>query len=155
MSTARIVQLARSDGGVPKLAITEAHVGKLGLEGDRQIHTKIHGGPDRALCLFSLEVIEALRAEGHPISPGSTGENVTIAGLDWAALTSGTCLALGDDVVVELTREAEPCKQIGDSFVGHKFKRLEVPGQMRWYCRVLTSGLLRVEMPVVVIDRAD
>jgi MOSC domain-containing protein YiiM len=152
MSAGRIVQLARSDGGVPKLAITEAHAGKLGLEGDRQIHTKHHGGPDRALCLFSLEVIEALQAEGHPICPGSTGENVTIAGLDWAALTAGTRIALGDEVIVELTKEADPCKQIAASFAGRKFHRLEVPGQMRWYCRVLKPGLLRVDMPVALTE---
>ena len=153
MATGRIVQLARSDGGVPKLAITEAHAGTLGLEGDRQVHTKIHGGPERALCLFSLDVIQALQAEGHPTSPGSTGENVTIAGLDWASLGTGTRLALGDEVVVELTREAEPCRQIAGSFLGRKFKRLEAPGQMRWYCRVLKPGILRVDMPVSVTAR--
>jgi MOSC domain-containing protein YiiM len=145
---ARVVQLARSDGGAPKLAITEAHAGKLGLEGDRQKHTKFHGGPDRALCLFSLEVIDALRAEGHPISPGSTGENVTIEGLDWASLRAGTRIELGDDVLVELTAEADPCKQIAASFVGRRFGRLAAPGQMRWYCRVIRPGLLRVGMPV-------
>ena len=146
----RIVQLARSDGGAPKLAITEAHAGQLGLEGDRQKHTKFHGGPDRALCLFSLEVIETLRAEGHPISPGSTGENVTIEGLDWSQLRSGTRIELGDEVLVELTREADPCKQIAASFIGRRFSRLNAPGQMRWYCRVIRPGLLRVGMTVRV-----
>lgn len=150
MMTGRIVQLARSDGGVPKLAISEAHAGALGLEGDRQIHTKHHGGPEKALCLFSREVIDVLRAEGHPITPGSTGENVTIEGLDWAALHTGTRIALGDEVVVELTKEATPCKQIADSFAGRKFDRLGVPGQMRWYCRVLVPGLLRVGTSVRV-----
>ena len=52
-----------------------------GLEGDRHRNRKLHGGPDRALCLFSLERIEALQAEGHPIEPGTLGENLTLA--DW------------------------------------------------------------------------
>ena len=55
----------------------------LRLERDRQRNPRIHGGLERAICLFSLEVIEALQAEGHPIVPGSTGENVTLAGLNW------------------------------------------------------------------------
>ena len=147
----RIFQLSRSDGGVPKLSVREARAGELGLAGDRQKHTKIHGGPERALCLFSLEVIEKLQREGHPIYPGSTGDNVTIAGLDWAALTAGTGLALGDEVIVELTRVAEPCKQIRDSFLDHEFKRLEAAGEMRWYCRVVRPGLLRVAMHVRVL----
>jgi MOSC domain-containing protein YiiM len=147
----RIFQLSRSDGGVPKLSVLEAEVGELGLAGDRQTHTKIHGGPNRALCLYSLELIEKLQAEGHPIYPGSTGENVTISGLDWAALSAGTRIALGDQVIVELTWTSEPCKNIAASFIDRRFKRLEEPGEMRWYCRIVQGGMLRVAMPVRVL----
>ena len=56
--TARIVQLSRSQGGVPKYAVTEAYVGELGLDGDRQAHPKIHGGPECALCLCSLAFVD-------------------------------------------------------------------------------------------------
>jgi MOSC domain-containing protein YiiM len=148
--TARIFQLACSAGGVPKLAVREAIAGELGLEGDRQQHAKIHGGPDRALCLFALELIELLQAEGHPIYPGSTGENVTISGLDWKLLAAGTRLALGPEVIAELTWEADPCKQIAESFVRRKFTRLGTPGEMRWYARVVRGGTLRVAQPVVI-----
>lgn len=146
----RIFQLSRSDGGVPKLAVQEAEVGENGMMGDRQKHTKVHGGPERALCLFSLETIQKLQTEGHPIFSGSTGENVTISGIDWAQLSPGTRLQLGD-VIVELTRTADPCKQIAASFIDRKFKRLEVEGDMRWYCRVVKGGMLRVAMPVRVL----
>ena len=149
--TGHIFHIARSNGGVPKHTVEEAEVGELGLAGDRQAHPKIHGGPERALCLFSLEVIEKLKREGHPIYPGSTGDNVTIAGIDWAALQSGTRLALGEHVIVELTCTADPCKQIAASFIGRKFKPLGEPGEMRWYCRVVQGGALRVAMPVRVL----
>jgi len=149
--TGRIFQLARSQGGVPKLAIPEARVGELGIEGDVQKHTKFHGGPERALCLFALEVIQKLQAEGHPIYPGSAGENVTISGIDWAALAKGSRIQLGDEVIVELTRTTDPCKQIRASFIGGEFRRLDAPGETRWYCRVLHGGLLRVAMPVRVL----
>ena len=148
--TGHIFHIARSNGGVPKNSVSEANVGELGLEGDRQKHTKVHGGPERALCLFSLEVMEKLQREGHPIYPGSTGENVLIAGLDWAALKSGTRIALGD-VIVELTRTAEPCKNIAASFIDRRFKRLEAPNEMRWYCRIVQTGHVRVAMPVRVL----
>ncbi len=149
--TARIFQLARSRGGVPKLSIPEARVTTLGLDGDKQEHTKIHGGPERALSLFSLEVIQALQAEGHPIYPGSTGENVTISGLPWASLAPGMRLALGPEVIVELTRTATPCTQIAASFLGREYKRLQAPNQMRWYSRVIREGQLRVAMAVTVL----
>jgi len=146
--TARIVQLSASKGGVPKLAIREARATTVGLDVDKQKHTKIHGGPERALCLFSLEVLQTLQAEGHPIFPGSTGENVLISGLDWSVLSPGARIALGEEVIVELTRTATPCKTIAESFIGREFKRLERPDQMRWYSRVIIEGPLRVAMPV-------
>ena len=143
----RIFQLSVSKGGVPKLAVREAYANELGLEGDGHAHPKIHGGPERALCLYSLEVIAQLQAEGHPIWPGSVGENVTIAGYNWASLAAGARLALGD-VLVELTRIAAPCKQIIESFADHNSKRLAAPELGRWYARVLRPGALRVGMPV-------
>jgi MOSC domain-containing protein YiiM len=149
--TGRIFQLSRSSGGVPKLSVPEVTVHELGIEGDVQTHTKIHGGPERALCLFSLEVITKLQAEGHPIYPGSTGENVTIAGLDWAALRTTTRIQLGESVIVSLTLPADPCKSIAASFIESKHKRLDTPGEMRWYCRIVQTGTLRVAMPVRVL----
>ncbi len=82
----RIFQLNTSAGGVPKLAIREGLVNEWGLMGDDHRFPDIHGGPERALCLFSLERILELQAEGHPIFPGSVGENVTISGLEWEKL---------------------------------------------------------------------
>lgn len=145
--SARIFQLHRSGGGVPKLPVREARIGALGLEGDVQKHTKIHGGPERAVCLYALEVILALQAEGHPIYPGSTGENVTTTGLPWAALAVGMRLALGDSVLLELTRPTTPCSQIAASFTGGASKRIEHdlhPGWSRWYARVEREGQVRV-----------
>lgn len=81
--TAHIFQLNMSAGGVPKTAVRRATVTELGLSGDKQLDLKHHGGPMRALCLYSLERILALQADGHPIFPGSIGENITVAGLDW------------------------------------------------------------------------
>lgn len=151
---ARIFSLQASDGGVPKLPIREAVVTETGVRGDRQRNLKHHGGPDRALCLLALEVILALQAEGHPIYPGSTGENVTITGLDWAALQLGNRLLLGDDVVIELTSYTVPCQNIRESFAGGAFNRLAQkthPGQSRLYARVLQAGTVRVGQPVQLL----
>ncbi len=71
-------QISVSDGGVPKLPVLEATVSDKGVDGDRQRNLKFHGGPDRAVCLYSLELIERLQDEGHPIDPGSSGENLTV-----------------------------------------------------------------------------
>lgn len=155
MSSSRtgvIVSLNRSSGGVPKLAVAEARITRSGMEGDRQRNLKHHGGPDRALCLYSADLIESLRAEGHEIGPGSLGENVTIGGVDWRLLEPGVQADLGE-VRVEITSYAMPCRNIAPVFVGGRSGRVSQrthPGESRVYARVLREGVLRVTDPVVV-----
>ena len=87
---ARIVQINLSAGGVPKHPVSSIRVTVMGLEGDAHRDRRRHGGPDRALCLFSHECIRTLQAEGHPITPGSIGENLTVAGIDWNEVVPAT-----------------------------------------------------------------
>ncbi|MFN9577181.1 MAG: MOSC domain-containing protein, partial [Gemmatimonadota bacterium] len=60
--TGRIEQVSISPGGVPKRAVSEARVTRDGLVGDWQLDRKHHGGPDRAVCLLSAELIARLNA---------------------------------------------------------------------------------------------
>jgi MOSC domain-containing protein YiiM len=148
-----------SDGGVPKLPVSEARIAELGLSGDRQRNRRYHGGPARAVCLFSLELIEALQAEGHPIFPGSTGENLTIQGLEWGLVQPGVRLRAGE-ANLEITSFAEPCKTIRNSFIDNAIRRIgsrEFPGWSRAYARVVKEGLVRTGDPVEVFpsDRIE
>ena len=154
---ARIFQLSTSPGGVPKTAVREATVNELGMSGDEHRFPDIHGGPERALCLFSLERILELQAEGHPIFPGAVGENVTLSGLDWGELNPGVRLALGDEVRVEITSYTTPCNTIPAFFVDGKYQRISQkahPGWSRLYARVLQGGTLRVGQQVEIVNGA-
>src|SRR5262249_33426723 len=91
----RVESINISRGGVPKTSVFEAMITTLGLDGDRQAHLQFHGGPDRAVVLYSLDVIRRLQEEGHPIAPGTTGENITLSGIDWNALQPGAELEVG------------------------------------------------------------
>jgi MOSC domain-containing protein YiiM len=143
----RIRQVNVSAGGVPKLPVAAAEVGELGLNGDgHDAPLSVHGGPERALCLFAWERIASLAAEGHPIFAGATGENVTTEGLDWDAVVPGARLRLGADVVVEVTRYTTPCKTNARWFAGGDFNRMHqnlFPGWSRVYARVLSGGTIR------------
>jgi MOSC domain-containing protein YiiM len=146
-ATGRVYQISLSQGGVPKLPVRDAVMTHEGIVGDRQANRKFHGGPDRALCLYALEKIESLRAEGHPIHPGATGENITTEGVDWSALAPGVVLQLGPEVVIEITSHATPCKTISGSFSEGRFVRISEkvnPGDSRLYARVLRGGSVRV-----------
>ncbi len=149
-----IYQINVSDGGVPKHPVPEAHITVRGVSGDRQRSVKIHGGPERAVCLYSLEVIEALRAEGHAIAPGSAGENLTVAGLDWAQLKPGDRLKVGDRVRLEITGYTPPCEHNARWFLNGDYKRISHkrhPGWSRLYARVLVEGTVRQGDPVTIL----
>ena len=143
---ARVLQVNVSNGGVPKRAVGAAVVRRDGLEGDAVNHPKVHGGPERAVCLFPVELIRALQDEGHPIFPGAVGENLTVAGLDWSALEVGDEVAVGEEVVLQLASRVEPCNTIKAYFADGNFKRIKpdrAPGETRWYARVLREGTVR------------
>lgn len=148
--TGRVTGLQRSNGGVPKLPVESATVGAQGMEGDRQRNRRFHGGPARALCLYSQERIDGLVAEGHPIEAGAVGENVTIAGLPWERVRPGARLDIGD-VGVEVTSFTSPCEHIAAAFLDGRFVRISQklhPGWSRVYVRIVREGRIRVGDPV-------
>ena len=152
--TGRIFQINASPGGVPKLALREATVNDLGLAVDRH-RSKSHGGPTAALCLYSLERIIALQDEGHPIFPGSVGENITVTGLDWDSIVPGIQLRLGDEVLVEVTRYTTPCANIKESFADRDPDRIlqtRHAGWSRVYTKVLQTGKIRVGGSITIVS---
>ena len=146
VSDGRLVQVNVSSGGVPKRPVDAARIGRLGVEGDRQRAVTVHGGPHRAISILGMEAIRRVAAEGHPIAPGSTGENLTTEGFDVSQLPVGTRLAIGDEVLLELSGPANPCRTIRHSFADLRFGRLSVathPADSRMYARVLREGTVR------------
>lgn len=145
-------QINVSDGGVPKQPVFEAKIVKEGVEGDRQRNLKVHGGPERAVCLFSMDLIERMQDEGHSIDAGSSGENLTLAGLAWDRLQPGTQLKIGPDVRLEVSSYCAPCELNARWFRDGDITRISQranPGWSRLYARVICSGVVR---PGDVID---
>ena len=132
-----------SEGGVPKESVDSVIVKFEGIVGDSQNNKKHHGGPLRAVCVLENELLEKLRMEGHPISPGTTGENLLVSGFQ---LEIGSLFTI-DEVELEVVSAAKPCTKISDSFTDGDFNRMcnmKNPGDTRWYCRVLQEGRIRI-----------
>lgn len=139
---------------MPKRPVPEAVVTTNGLRGDVQGDLRYHGGPERAVSLFSLAVIERLRAEGHPISPGSAGENVTVEGIDWGLVVPGARLEFEGGVVLEVASYCVPCGKIRASFADGKVHRInqeDNPGESRVYARTVVEGTVRAGESVRVV----
>jgi MOSC domain-containing protein YiiM len=149
-------------GGVPKRPIDRTTITTRGLIGDGQ-RTKepVHGGPEKAVCLFGVEQIRRVNADGHHLYPGAIGENLTVSGLDLGGLASGDRLRIGDPAtgpIIQLSDPAAPCKNIAGSFedwriarVSHKVR----PEDSRWYARVLREGPVVSGDPIELLGAAD
>ncbi len=143
MQSGRVISVNVSPGGLPKLPIERAWVGTLGVEGDAHNEPTVHGGPHRAVCLFGVEAIARVQAEGHPLGPGSVGENLTTEGIDWSDLPVGTRVRVGDTLLMELASPAMPCDTQRPNFNAGRINRISIklfPSDSRMYARVLVEG---------------
>jgi MOSC domain-containing protein YiiM len=144
----RVVRVNVNEGGVPKLPVAEQWVGIVGLADDRHIEpAPSHGGPDQAVCLYSMEAIARLVAEGHKAFPGAFGENLTLDGIELDSIGPGDQLTIGDrGLVIEITWNAAPCYKQAHWFSDGRFARISHkthPEDARWYARVISEGPVR------------
>ena len=144
-----------TQGGVPKLPIDKAEIKFEGVEGDfnRFRTEKINSIGTRAVTLFSLEQIEKLKSEGHTIDVGTTGENITVEGVDWPTLEVGTRMMMGE-AVIELSEPTAPCSKIGKSFIDGAFSRIDHElelGWSRWSASVIEEGQVEIGSQVIIL----
>ena len=144
-----------SEGGVPKLPIDRAEILFAGVKGDynRFRMEKNNGIGTRAVTLFSLEQIKKLKGEGHTIDVGTTGENITIEGIDWPTLEAGTRMMVGE-AMIKLSEPTAPCSKIGKSFIDGAFSRIDHELEMgwsRWSASVIEEGLVEIGSQVIIL----
>lgn len=149
---AHLFQINTSPGGLPKLPIQTAFISEVDVESDGHNY-KGHGGPNAAVCLYSLECITTLQTEGHPVFPGALGENFTITGIDWNKMVAGTQLKVGDEVVLEIVSFATPCAKL-EPFLNDIWRVSDekLPGWGRPYCKVLQTGTVKIGDVVTILN---
>jgi MOSC domain-containing protein YiiM len=143
-----LVQLNVSGGGMPKLPVKSARVSIDGVEGDWQKNRKYHGGPNRAICLFSVELYDWLRERGSDLENGSVGENFTTEELDLNQLQKGDRLRVGE-CLIEITDVRTPCSSL-------KKWDADLPelvvGRSGWVAKVIEEGTVRPGDAIEVIS---
>jgi MOSC domain-containing protein YiiM len=141
----RVASVNVSQGGVPKRPIPRAWVTKMGLEADSHFEPEpIHGGLVAAVCLYSVESIERVAADGHTAFAGAFGENLTLEGIELGELDAGDRLRIGEHgLEIELTQHAAPCQTQGHWFIDRRIARISHKTNRpdaRWYASVVTEG---------------
>ena len=116
----------------------------LGFEGDYQANKKLHGGIEKAICVYPAEHYEAWRNELRrpDLSYGDFGENLTTLGLLENEVCLGDRFRVGSAELV-VTQPREPCvtlnARIGLIDLSARFRR---SGRSGFYFSVVKEGTL-------------
>jgi MOSC domain-containing protein YiiM len=131
------------------------HVGKTNLAGDGQADLKHHGGVDKAILCYSADHYpywrENLKMPDLPY--GAFGENLTLAGVDEAAIFIGDAWQIAD-VQLEVSQPRQPCWKIGRRWrIKDMPDRVIANGKSGWYTRVLREGTIEPGREMTLVHR--
>lgn len=130
----------------------------LGVQGDQQVDTESHGGPDKAVYAYAREDLDWWSAElGRPLTNGCFGENLTTSGLDVTGAVIGERWEIGEDgLVVEVAMPRIPCRTF-QGWMGEPrwVKRFFDHGAPGAYLRVVSEGTVAAGDEIHVVERPD
>lgn len=130
------------------------YLSKTQLEGDGQADLKVHGGPDKALCVYSADYYDYWEKElGQPLSFGAFGENITVSGLKEAEVCIGDIYQLGE-ALVQVSQPRRPCFKLSVRYSDVKLPvKLQDTGYTGFYFRVLKEGMIPVNPAFKLVTR--
>ena len=104
---ARIIAVCKSrKKGTKKETMTEGYLHQdYGLAGDAHADCCSH----RQVSLMAIESIDKMRDLGFEVGPGDFAENLTTEGIELARLPVGTEVAIGQEVILEVTQIGKEC----------------------------------------------
>lgn len=129
-------------------------LGQTGLEGDGQADLKNHGGPEKAVCVYSLEHYPYWQERlDRVLGPAAFGENFSAEGLREPEVCIGDIYRVGSSVV-QVSQPRQPCFKLAARY-GIKELALWVQetGLTGFYFRCLEAGEVRAGDAVVLLER--
>jgi len=127
-----------------KIPIPQAFLRVNGLEGDAVADTKNHGGPDKAVCVYSYDHYPYWEERlGKKLTPGAFSEGFTISGIQETGVCIGDIFKVGD-AIVQVSQPRVPCDKLaGKHGTSEVRTAIHTNGYSGFYFRVLTEGLVR------------
>jgi MOSC domain-containing protein YiiM len=132
---------------------------ELGLEGDEQAETKIHGGPDRALCHYPREhylywVREFPEQADQFVAP-AFGENLSTDGLTEQNVYIGDIFRWGE-ALIQVTQPRSPCFKLNFHFgISDMASLMQNCGKTGWLCSVIAPGMVSADAPLELVSRVS
>ncbi|MFA9558599.1 MOSC domain-containing protein [Evansella sp. AB-rgal1] len=137
-----------------KSVSTDVYLYKDCLVGDDQADKKNHGGPEKAVCVYSYDHYPFWEEELEIALPlGAFGENITIHGLKETDVNIGDTFQWGN-AIVQVSQPRIPCHKLAKRYEEPKLpKRVIETGYTGFYLRVLKEGSVSVEAPLQLMER--
>ena len=114
----------------------------LNIDGDRQVDLGGHGGPYKAVCVYSIEQYQLWQIElgRDDFRHGQFGENFTVNGMPDDETHVGDVFRVGG-ALVQVTQPRVPCYRLGIKMESPEFpKRFLQSNRVGFYMRVLEEG---------------
>jgi len=130
-------------------------LGELGFEGDEQADLRNHGGPDKAVLLYSADHYAAWYPSvfAEPLPYGAFGENLSVTDMQEADVCIGDVYRIGA-AAVQVSQPRQPCwKQARRWRIRDLVLRINATGRTGWYVRVQEEGVVKAGDELTLIDR--
>ncbi|WP_257349500.1 MOSC domain-containing protein [Pseudalkalibacillus decolorationis] len=137
--------------GIYKYNVSEkVYLSKVNFDGDEQADLKNHGGPDKAICVYSSEHYpywESILQQ--QMMDGAFGENLTLEGITETDIYIGDRFQLGE-AIVEVSQPRRPCFKLGIKWNEPKLAQyVQDTGYSGFYLRVEKEGWVTPGDPLI------
>lgn len=130
------------------------YLSRLNFDGDEQADTIHHGGPEKAVCVYSYDHYPYWeKGLGITLQVPTFGENLTVNGLTEDQVFIGDIFKLGE-AVVQVCQPRQPCFKVAAK-LNQPFmvKWIQDTGYSGYYMRVLEEGRVDPQDKLVLQER--
>ena len=129
-------------------------VSRTNLEGDEQADLTVHGGPDKAVCVYSGDHYPFWQETlpNHDWIAGSFGENLTLGKISEEDVCIGDIWQI-DETLLEVSQPRQPCWKLSARWMKGLDKVFIQSGKTGWYLRVIDEGTVQRDNPIELIER--
>ena len=113
----------------------------VGIEGDH------HATLRQARQDYQVLIVDETALDAVGVSPGDIRENVTTTGIDVDSLNPGQQIALGDDVLLSISKPCPPCSRMDEFRQG---LQQELIGRRGMLASIVQGGLVKTGDRVAV-----
>jgi MOSC domain-containing protein YiiM len=129
-------------------------LGTLGFEGDGVADRKVHGGPDKAVCVYGTNHYPFWEETlGVALPQAAFGENLSVSSLREEAVCIGDVFQVGT-ALVQVSQPRQPCATLAARYGRPDIVALVVEtGRTGFYFRVLDEGVVEAGVPLEPVEK--